>query len=238
MMKNTISLLFLFVLFVTNGCDLNCISPNGNAVEKKYTVDPFENITIGCSADVILKQTDEEVLEIIVKTAKNIQEMVDVSVINNELIINMEGCIINSEGITVYVMIPKIAGLTIDGSGDFKTEGIFEQSEPIDLKIEGSGDIHLNINADVVTATIDGSGDIKLKGEMQSLKATIDGSGDIHSYGCVMKNADATIDGSGDIEVSVTKNLKVLIDGSGDVKYKGEPKIESNIDGSGDLKKK
>ena len=237
-MKKITLTLISFVALFASGCATDCIYPSGDAVEKKYEVEPFQDISIDCSADVVLKQSNEEVSEIVVSTAGNVHDLLNIHVEDGELIIDIEGCIINSDGVTVYIMIPRLSTLTIDGSGDFKTEGTFIQDDVIDLEIEGSGDIRLDLKADKVNATVDGSGDIKLKGEVTSLKALIDGSGDIRAYDCDFEKVDATIDGSGDVEVRVKKELTVLIDGSGDVKYKGDPEIESVIDGSGDLKKK
>jgi hypothetical protein len=216
---------------------MECVSPEGDIIDKQYVLDDFSDVTINCSADLILTQSEDASPTVIVETEENIQELLKLKVVNNELVIDMEGCIFNSNGVTVYVSLPHISGLTINGSGDMSTDGEFKQTENIDLSVEGSGDMKLQLDATKINATIDGSGDIKLTGKADHLMASIDGSGDIKAYKCKSKETTAKIDGSGDIEVTVKKNLKVSINGSGDVKYKGSPKVESSIDGSGDVKK-
>jgi len=237
-MKNLSLSLALCTALLFGGCDTNCVYPEGSVVEIEHELDSFSDVAINCSADVILTQSKNKSSTVTVETEENIHELVKLKVVDDELVIDMEGCIRNSSGVTVYVSLPYIDVLEVNGSGDFSTNGTFKQTESAFLTVGGSGDMKLQLKSTFVSASIEGSGDIKLTGKTDTLLASINGSGDIKAFKFPSNVATTMIDGSGDIEVKAKKKLDVFIDGSGDVKYKGSPKIESSIDGSGDLRKK
>ena len=161
----------------------------------------------------------------------------------------------------VKVRIPAVTGGTIevDGSGSIT----LDSAEPLtgsdfNVRIEGSGDIRLSLDAESLEAGINGSGDIDLALKARQLKAgvygsgriavsgsadsadiTIEGSGDFRGGDCAMQKADVSIAGSGNININVSSELTGSINGSGDVVYSGDPaKVSVSDDGSGDLIKR
>ncbi len=223
------------VCFLLTSCDLNCTSANGDFISKEVKVDEFIDIVNYCSADIVLTQNESHTSTIIVETEENIQNLVELEVIDKQLTVNMDGCITNSEGVTIYVNLPKLSQITVLGSGDISSYGRFAQENDISLEVNGSGDIQLEIDGVNVEADINGSGDIKLLGTANKLDGSVNGSGDIEAYKLITTTADASINGSGDIELRPKDKLKATINGSGDVKYKGNPEVISSVNGSGDV---
>ena len=105
----------------------------------------------------------------------------------------------------------------------------------IELRITGSGDLDMALEADDIEVDISGSGKVVLEGTGDELEIDITGSGDVRAFDLAVQEADVNISGSGDAEVRVANRLDVRISGSGDVFYKGQPEINDIITGSGDL---
>lgn len=235
-MKNLVLLISLTTAIGLSSC--NCVTADGEIVEKEIETEHFDKVTIDCSADVVLIQDEgANSSGIVIQTEENIIDLVEINVNDNELVISMNGCIINSSGIKVFASMSTISELTIDGSGSFSTEGQFVQDEEIVLNIEGSGDADLEIITNRFEVNIEGSGDVTLAGDTKQLDISVEGSGDIDASGCKANIVDVAVDGSGDTKVHATQKLSIEIDGSGDVKYQGDPSVSTDIDGSGDIKK-
>ncbi len=122
------------------------------------------------------------------------------------------------EGVTVYVTMPNISGLSIGGSGDIVVKDDFKEM----------GDLGLYIG---------GSGNIKVAGMAKNVKVSIAGSGNVDASGLNANKCEVSIAGSGDAKVGEMQALDVSIAGSGSVGYKGNPEVSKSIAGSGDVRK-
>jgi len=136
---------------------------------------------------------------------------------------------------TVEVRVPAVPGgfYEINGSGNVTQEG----SGPLvgnafELRVNGSGNIDLNLECARLKTGIAGMGNVDLKGKADALEVSITGSGNVNAFDCKAVRADIRIVGSGDASVQVTDTLKTSIIGAGNVVYKGEPK-NVTIDGAG-----
>ena len=106
-----------------------------------------------------------------------------------------------------------------------------------EIKVEntGSGDIFIDLEADLIEVDLIGSGDIVLEGYADESDLYIAGSGDIESEDLIVDECNAKIVGSGDIFVTVNRVLDIKISGSGDLYYFGNPRVYQDITGSGDV---
>ena len=137
----------------------------------------------------------------------------------------------------IYVEIPvqDINELSISGSGSVK--GSIPESADLKLAISGSGDLHIEANAESLDCSISGSGNIHATGAAEELKVSIAGSGSVLAEEIKAQDVKVRIAGSGDAKVHSTQSLDVSIAGSGDVSYKGNPtKISQDIAGSGKVR--
>ena len=158
----------------------------------------------------------------------------DLSVRNDILDIDVDGCIRSHKQIEVFITMTDLSYLSIDGSGDIVTDNTFKIDD-IEININGSGDIGLSMDADDVNIDIDGSGDVELFGTGSTLDIRIDGSGNIKAFDFPVDECSVLVKGSGDCRVYPYEYLNVRIDGSGNVYYKGNPDLDLDIDGSGDV---
>ena len=119
---------------------------------------------------------------------------------------------------------------SINGSSDVVIEPDFELMK---LAINGSGDI-CGKNTDSLLATVNGSGDISLL-TAKTATLLVNGSGDIDMK-AVTESTEVKINGSGDIAIGKAKNTTLRIVGSGDIVIgRATGDLNTNISGSGDI---
>ena len=211
----------------------NCERGEGEKVARTLDITDFSGVELDIAADVYITQGDT--YEVIAEGQDNILNELEARVEGNVWHIKFDDCVRNYDGLDIFITMPEIDYLSVDGSGDIIGENFFE-IEDIEMKICGSGNIDIGIEeGDDIDAKISGSGKIKLEGTAQKLDFKISGSGDLRAFDLELEKADINISGSGDAEVFVTDDLDIKITGSGDVYYKGNPDIDVSITGSGDV---
>jgi hypothetical protein len=181
-------------------------------------------------ADVYI--TQGPVFEVRVEGQANVIEELELDVRNRFWEIEFDRCIRNMDGFRIYITMPDIRELRISGSGEIYGENVFI-TDDLDLRISGSGNMDLALDADDINAFVIGSGDLRLEGLADDLVLRISGSGDLYGFDFECNSADIEIVSSGDAEVFVNSRLDVRISGSGDVFYKGNPSIDQRTSGSG-----
>lgn len=247
----TLSLVLLFFA----GCEkgIFCISGKGDIVSSTITVADFTELEASGAFDVVVSQGDSQIVEL--KGHQNIIEKVKTSLMNDHLEIDLEDGCYNDYELTIYVTVPNIKEVKLNGSGDIIIEE-FDELDQLDLIITGSGNIYGNYNFPVknllfyisgsgnidfattalnITSEIEGSGNVILSGTTNTHEAIITGSGSFRTFSLITDVTSINIEGSGDFEVFVNNTLNIDIGGSGNVYYKGYPNLNINISGTGNV---
>jgi len=217
-----------------DGITIGCLNADGPYVSRSLALPEFTGIRNFTSAKVFLQQGSEQ--EVIVEGKDDVIGEIERDVSGDGVWdIEFDRCVRDVDELTIFITLPTIRSLRINGSGDLRGENLF-QIEDLKVEIDGSGDLDIAVEADDLNADIDGSGDLLLEGVADESLYRIDGSGDVRAYGLTAQTADIDIDGSGNVWVRVEAFLKVDIDGSGGVYYKGSPTLDIDTsDGSGDV---
>ncbi|MGB7841613.1 MAG: head GIN domain-containing protein [Salinimicrobium sp.] len=216
------------------------IKGNGNMKTETRKVSNYDKIELEGSMNVELVAGTEGNLK--VAAEENLLEYILTEVSGDELKISTEkGYNLDPSGnnkITVTVPFKDLSRVSLTGSGDIRTRDRIT-AENFEIKITGSGDIKLPLQAKNVRASITGSGDIDLIGSAKDFDCKVTGSGDISAFDFKCENVDATVTGSGDIQVYASEELRAKIPGAGDIQYKGNPKKEDfKTVGIGSISKK
>jgi hypothetical protein len=240
-MKNVI-IIFCLVLMGTTNMNAQWwssekVNGNGDMVTDNRKTSNYDKVALVGSMDVRILEGREGDLK--VDAESNLQEYIITEVKNGTLKISVEkGVSLNPSrnlGITVYVPVEDINGLSVTGSGDVSNSGVLK-ADDLKISITGSGDVMLNVAAKDLSGSITGSGDIKLSGNANVFSCKVTGSGDFMAYNLKARNVEAGVAGSGDIEVSATQSLKARVSGSGDISYRGNPeKQDFKTSGSGSI---
>jgi hypothetical protein len=232
-------LIHLFSLII--GCALLaacqfgiCVKGTGVVVERMISVTSFTGIALQGSMEVRLTQGPSQ--EVRVQAQPELIDLLETEVKDGMWSIRTTQCYKSNEPFIIHVTLPQIDWIAIHGSGDVKSTSPMKVSS-VALAIQGSGDLQLTLDAELINADVQGSGNMKLGGRCDRLEATIQGSGDIHGGELMSASAITTIQGSGDITLEMTGPLQAFIQGSGSVLHKGEPtSIDSKVSGSGQVK--
>lgn len=213
------------------------IRGNGDVKTTTRNTSDYEKISLIGSLDVILIAGQEGKMKI--KAESNLEQYILTEVSNGNLKISVEkGYDLRPSGnnkILISVPVKDINGVNVTGSGDLVGNDVLSVNNLV-LKLTGSGDIHMNVEAANLEGTITGSGDISLKGTADTFNCKVNGSGDFKAYNLIAKNVDARVSGSGDIKVHATEILSARVAGSGDVSYRGNPAKENfKTTGSGSI---
>jgi hypothetical protein len=139
--------------------------------------------------------------------------------------------------IKVFVSLPDFESIRSYGSGDITSQSKITNSSDLELRVNGSANIKMDVDAPEINTKTNGSGDIDLKGTTKSFTGEIHGSGNIKALDLQSDYATIKIYGSGNANVFVNSKLDVHVAGSGDVNYKGNAQISSRMLGSGRIKK-
>lgn len=208
------------------------VNGSGNVVTEGRILDSFSHIEVEGDANVILSQGPSQRVEI--EADDNIIPIVTTRVRGNELEISNSRNYRSNNPVNVYITIPVVSALSIDGSGDIFGQTILEGDE-LELDVSGSGDMDLELFYTQLFVESSGSGDFQLIGEVVNQEIRMSGSGNYDARELISENCDIRISGSGDASVFASEFLKAEIRGSGNIRYYGNPRVESSVTGSGDI---
>ena len=231
---------FLFVTFVVfSSCRFvtgERIRGNGNVRTETRSPGNFKSVSSHGSFDVFVS-TGEQAVRI--EAEENLLPYIETYVEGYTLHVGTKDNYWLRPGrkVKIFVSSPGYESIRSYGSGDIIGESKITNSSKLELGVNGSANIKMDINAPEINTETNGSGDIFLKGETKSFEGEIHGSGNIKALDLRSNDATIKIYGSGDADVFVNGKLDVHVAGSGDVNYKGNAQISSSIAGSGRVKK-
>ncbi len=220
-------------ILLFSSCSITCLPGEGAIVTQEIDLGLITGVHLNSSVDVELRYGKNQNVE--VSGHPNHIELLSKSVSRDTWTIDFKEKVCTDD-FKVYITLPLIASVDIDGSGDVHSATPL-QADDLALEIDGSGNIDLQLSASSISLSIDGSGDVTLKGNAQSMDVDIEGSGNLNARNIEVADADVSIDGSGDATLTVSDKLDASIQGSGSIKYKGNPKVKSSIKGSGEVTK-
>ena len=219
-MKNSIqNIALLIISLLTISCAKEFVRGEGPVETIDRTaeiISDFNTIRINGGADVYVRYGTERKVEI--KGYPNLLPLFATDIRHNKLILEFkEGYRIKNDNIKVYLTLPTIPNIEINGSCHADFTGNFPASEALYAEINGSGKISYSV-VDIFNA-----------------RFSINGSGNIHAQHVHSTQSYVRISGSGEVKLTVSDKLKVDISGSGQVYYQGRPIVEQQISGSGKI---
>jgi hypothetical protein len=227
----SLSIIFFSSLF--SSCE-DCITGNGQLTSKNVKIGEIRGIRLSGDANVILVPDSIDFLKI--EGESNVIETFIFEESGGKLKIKSNKCLLSSKQVTITIPVRVLESLSINGSGNISSKAGLRAGD-LELSVNGSGDIELDVEAQNIVSKINGSGDVILRGSSQNARVNVNGSGDVDASGLAAGKVSVTINGSGDCKVMATTALNVVIRGSGSVYYKGSPDVSTEIKGSGSVGK-
>lgn len=215
--------------------DVKCIKGNGDIEQRILQLQPFSEVDANGNFKVYITQGETQLVE--VKGESNILDDLNTRVRNGKWEIEHESCVRRSDPVEVYITIPEVEALYLNGSGRIYSENKLEVEE-LPVHVNGSGKIDLEVDASKIMARVSGSGELQLTGSANQQTVNISGSGRVAASDLAAQDVTVNLSGSGEAEVRAGKTLTVDISGSGKVYYYGNPTLNTNISGSGKVVKR
>lgn len=211
-----------------------CFTASYAQVTRKLTLDKIDKISLNISADVVIKQGNQQ--EVVVEGTEKMIELLETEVEDGHWSIEFTQKRVSfDQKMIINITLPSLSMIKVNSSGDVSCEGLFT-GENLKIAINGSGDIKLDLETKILDLSVNGSGDMHLNGKADETEVSINGSGDINAEKLTSKTADININGSGDLRIEVTDYLKADVNGSGNIRYAGDPNIKTRRNGSGSIK--
>lgn len=138
------------------------------------------------------------------------------------------------KGVTITVTAPRLAEVSLAGSGDFTADRM--EGTEVSLESAGSGSISVAaVTAKTLESELAGSGNVTLGGKVDRAEYSIAGSGNIDAVKLASTDAEVSIAGSGEVSLTATGKVDASIAGSGNVTVAGGAKCTSSTMGSGSI---
>jgi hypothetical protein len=222
------------VLLISATACKKTVHGNGPLISKNITIEDFNSVSLMISANVKVVMADS--FKCIIRAQQNIADAIKIENDGSDLEITSEFNLKSDEPIEVFVSLPVIERVQVNGSGDISFVNP-AKGDKLRLYVNGSGSISARVEMETIKAELNGSGDISLSGSAEETSYDINGSGDLHAFDLSSDEVGLSINGSGDAEVNAGSKLKADLKGSGSVRYKGQPHVVSDIIGSGTINK-
>jgi hypothetical protein len=233
----------VFVLALAMVCSLSLesyaqvfgIKGNGNIMKQGRELSSFSKIEVLGSADVIIRQGDQTTVE--VHADENLMENLITEVKNDRLVIRTEGSIRSYKKFEVHVTMIRLDGISIAGSGDVMSAGTISGSD-LEISINGSGDVDMELDYKNLSTSINGSGDVKVSGVTGDFDLAVMGSGDFSATNLRLDDCKIKVMGSGDVKLygkAVSVNVEVAASGDINLHNLTADDVEVKSYGSGDV---
>lgn len=215
-------------------CSCQTITGNGNIITQTRHLNQFEGIKASGSIDIEVMNDQSQLVK--VEADDNIMPYIITKVEDGMLDVHLKPNFLYRDiNAKVYVSAPVLARLTVAGSGSITSKDTLANTEQIEFKVAGSGDVTATVDAPSIKASIGGSGTINLHGRTKNFDCSIAGSGDFKCNNLLSENTTASITGSGTAHVYASVHLLAKVTGSGDIFYSGHPAVEIHKSGSGTI---
>ncbi len=218
-------LMCLFSCKKENLCD--CVKTTGSHKVEYRSLQNFRCIYLKDKMDLYI--TQDSSYEVRVEAGSNLMGLIKteldgetLKVFNNNRCNWVRGY---KHKINVYVSAPYFKHLKNEGLGTIKSTNTITQDE-ISIRVENSGDVNLDVNANTVICSSHGNGDTYLSGTTHNLQSDYNGTNYLYAYGLTITNyvyLHSVSIGHAYINAPNNGLMDIQIDRAGNIFYKGNP---------------
>ncbi len=214
--------------------DISCVRVDGPIEMQKRTLSGFNSIFFGDVGNLHVSQGTE--YSFIIKGQRVILDEMEVSVIDNKLLIELDKCFNgDAYSLDIYVTAPEIKNIEMSGVGSITTETPLT-TDNFSFTMSGLSEINsLNIQADSITTYHLGTGEIIYSGTTRTHTILTSGSGEINASDLASNITTVTSNSTEDVYLNVSEKLTATINNVGNIYYTGSPEINKNGSGTGKI---
>ncbi len=219
--------LVTLVFLLYNSCNLK---GKGEVVSETRQLNSFSALHLNMPADVTI--TTGQKHEVVIFAQSNILKIIKTEHAENTLKISLDKSASHFEPVKIFLTAPTFTDLIIEGSGRIIGDTKI-QTGTLNVSVQGSGGVTLDVNANEIVLKIDGSGEAILSGEAQNTNFAIEGSGRVDARELLCRENISRIKGSGAMVINASSLIDASISGAGTLQYAGSPEVKQNVKGNG-----
>lgn len=205
----TMKKLFVAVtaLAIVASCEINfnggkAIICEGPVVEKEMeALTDFNAVTVNGAVDLYYSQAST--YSVRVKANEEVFDHLDYKVEDGVLILGtLDNVNIRAKEYTVTVTLPVLSKIHVNGAADVYQQGEYNSDQPLNIHVNGAGDLNLKEKVSVpsISIHVNGAGDIRISDmDVNELSIKVNGAGDA-VLGGKAASAHFSVNGAGDID--------------------------------------
>lgn len=204
---------------------------NNQRADESRALAGFVRVTSAGALDVDVQQA--AAFSVTISIDANLLALVTTELRGDTLVISTTGSFETKlAGPHVRVTLPRLLSAAIEGSGDCSVATV--ESEEVDLRSKGSGELHFQGSAPRLVIESTGSGGMTLAGAATDLTVRSIGSGGVAASKLAATTASVDSSGSGDVAVAASGTVSTNLRGSGNIRVHGGAKLlRGEMSGSG-----
>jgi hypothetical protein len=206
----------------------------GPLIEKRFETGPYTEIEI--RADVAVVYSKEPSDAVVVKIQENLAELLRVEAQGDLLVVEAERRFLTQENETpvLYISAPELTRLQAAGEFEFRG-GDTISGERFALYVEGSAEIDMDLDVQLLTVDLAGASATRLSGAAEEARIDVSGAGNLDALELDTVRAAVRMSGAGNASISCSETLDVSLNGAASLKYRGKPAMTSDIRGAGSV---
>lgn len=230
--KTTIVLLFVSVLFTSCGVDMfNRIDGNRNVVtQDREITNDFTKVKVSSGIDLFIKQGNE--VELTVEADENLHDYIMTEVEGDQLRIYVDGNIWRAKARKVYLTVTDIEALKATSGSDVVSDGVLKVND-FDVSTSSGADMRIEVDATHVSSSSTSGSDLRISGTTETHDSSASSGSSLSAYGLESREVSARASSGADVEVFASESITAKASSGGDVRYKGSPKKVSKKTSSG-----
>lgn len=196
------------------------VKGNGNVVEEKRDIEPFDEIK--ASRGINLYITQDENTGLLVRADENLIDIIETEVVGGTLIVRSTKNVRSPKSFKVFVTTPTIK--SIKGSSGCN---IYSETELVadDLDVSASSgcNVHLSVQAEDLEASSSSGSNILLNGITDEFYGHSSSGSNIKAEDLKAKNAEVKVSSGANIWIATENTLRANASSGGNIFYTGDP---------------
>jgi hypothetical protein len=212
------------------------VTGSGRKISETRDLPPFHSLVLRGHGKIRLSQGESQ--KVTIRADDNIADKLRTEVSDGRLVISADKWIMDESDAVFDITVTDIREISLSGVGELESRETI-RAKDLKIRLSGTGEISLDLEAENVMTKISGTGEIRLKGHAEEHSIKISGAGELRGYDFTVGNTRVDISGAGECNINVIDTLYVDISGAGSVRYQGEPEVTvEHLSVAGSLRKK
>ncbi|WP_432711932.1 head GIN domain-containing protein [Pedobacter sp.] len=231
-----LSLLVIALPLLITACNTACIEDAGVRVEHVQSLKEFDELEVRGPIKVIIQQDSS--YKVRIAADSNVVDEVKASVSGGTLKLKLDSdkyC--GSDSVVIYAGIKLLKKINLESGSKLQSTSLLNLRD-VEMNLNGTTQVDLQLTAGKLTTTVDGTAKIALSGQAGEHILNSTGALSLNAFDFVVARYNLHTEGVNASNINVLNDLNVETSGTSETFYKGSPvKINKKKAGTAKLEK-